>query len=163
MPVTNFQSVISTQTLGTADVDKLATSFDKISASIDGATQKANKLNDNPGFAPFAEKVKQGIDNPLQAIGSAAEAILTKLGPMGSAVAATGSLFAAVGKYGVQIRDVELRTGLAAKEVSQYSFAAKAVGQDVSILDRMMRGLTMAVEDNREKGANARGAAETRS
>ena len=82
-------------------------------------------------------------------------------------MAATGGIFVAVGlaafeaakglgEWGVQMRDVELRTGLAAKEVSQYSFAARAVGQDVTVLDRMMRGLTMAVEDNTEKGKAAR-------
>jgi hypothetical protein len=168
MPITNFQSVISTQTLGTADVDKLAASFDKMSGAIDEATKKANKVNDHPGFAAFAEKVKQGIENPLQAIGGAAEEGLKAFGPFGAGVAASAGIFVAagaaafeaakaLGEYGVQIRDVELRTGLAAKEVAQYSFAAKAVGQEVTILDRMMRGLTVAVEDNTEKGAKARG------
>ncbi len=168
MPVTNFQSVISTQTLGTADVDKLAASFDKMSASIDGATQKANKVNEHPGFNAFAEKVKQGIENPLAAIGGAAEDALKAMGPVGAGVAATAGVFAAaaaagfeaaraLGEYGVQIRDVQLRTGMAAKEVAEYSFAARAVGQDVSILDRLMRGLTMAVEDQGSKGEKARG------
>jgi hypothetical protein len=167
MPVTNFQSVISAQSVGTADVQALAASFDKLSGSIDGATQKANKVNEHPGFNAFAEKVKQGIENPLQAIGGAAEDALKSMGPLGSGMAAVGGAFVAaaaagfeaakaLGEYGVQIRDVELRTGLAAKEVGQYSFAAKAVGQDVSILDRMMRGLTMAVEDNTTKGEKAR-------
>src|ERR1035441_88427 len=35
-------------------------------------------------------------------------------------------------------------------------WAAKMVGQDVSIFERSMRGLTMAVEDNSAKGMKAR-------
>src|ERR1035438_9782483 len=103
MPVTNFQSVISTQSVGTADVDKLAASFDKMSASIDGATQKANKVNDHPGFAAFAEKVKQGIEDPLAAIGGAAESMLTALGPVRGGVAAVGATFAAAGLAAFQV------------------------------------------------------------
>jgi hypothetical protein len=38
------------------------------------------------------------------------------------------------------MKDAELRTGLTAKEVGQFGFAARAVGQDVSIFERMMRG-----------------------
>ena len=49
-----------------------------------------------------------------------------------------------LGEYGTHIKDVELRTGLTAKEVGQFSFAARVAGQDVQIFERMMRGLTMA-------------------
>src|SRR4051794_8711553 len=97
MPITNFQSVISTQTLGTADVDRLAASFDKMSTSIDEATKKSNKLNEHPGFSAFAEKVKQGFENPLKAVGSAAESVLEKLGPFGTSVSATAGVLVAAG------------------------------------------------------------------
>ena len=167
MPVTNFQSVISTQSVGTADVDKLAASFDKMSASIDGATQKANKVNEHPGFADFAEKVKQGIQDPLSAIGSAAESMLSALGPVGTGVAAIGATFAAagiaafeaaksLGDYGTQIQNVALRTGLTAKEVEQFSFAAKLAGQDVSVFESAMRKLSQGLDDNSAEGAKAR-------
>jgi hypothetical protein len=46
---------------------------------------------------------------------------------------------------------------LTAKEVGQFGFAAHAVGQDVQIFERMMRGLTMAIEDDSAKGEQARG------
>ena len=59
--------------------------------------------------------------------------------------------------YGTQVKDVELRSGLTAKEVGQFSFAARAAGQDVQIFERMMRGLTMAIEDDSAKGEQARG------
>lgn len=167
MAVTNFQSVISTQSGGTADVQALAASFDKLSQSIEGATKNANKVNEHPGFDEFAKKVKSGIQDPLGALGSAAESALKALGPLGTGVAAAAGIFTAagvaafsaaksLGELGVQIQNVELRTGLTSKQVGQFGFAAKAVGQDVSIFERMMRGLTMAVEDQSTKGEAAR-------
>ena len=42
------------------------------------------------------------------------------------------------------MKDAELRTGLTAKEVGQFGFAARAVGQDISIVERLMRGLSTA-------------------
>jgi hypothetical protein len=165
--VTNFSSVVSVSTIGTADVERLAQSFDKLSGSIDSATEKGNKLAAHPGFDDFASKVKAGIQDPLGAAGDAVEGLLGKLGPMGTAVAAGFGIFTAaaagvfemaksLGEYGIQIRDVELRTGLSAKEVGQFGFAAKAVGQDVSVFERTMRGLTMAIEDQSPKGEKAR-------
>src|SRR5947209_8619076 len=136
MPVTNFQSVISTQAVGTADVEKLAASFDKMAASIDGATAKANKVNEHPGFDAFAQKVKQGIQDPLGAIGDAAESALKALGPFGTGVTAAALVMAelakvsfdaakSLGEYGTQLQNVAIRTGLTTKEVGQFSFAAK--------------------------------------
>jgi hypothetical protein len=61
-----------------------------------------------------------------------------------------------LGEYGVRVKDAELRTGLTAKEVAQFGFAARAVGQDVSIFERLMRGLTNAVEDTGKEGEKAR-------
>jgi hypothetical protein len=167
MPTTNFTSVISAQSVGTADVQALAASFDKLSGSIDGATQKANKVNDHPGFNAFAEKVKQGIENPLQALGSAAENALKALGPVGTGVAAAGAVFAAAGvavagfakdlaSYAIQIEQVSLKTGLARNEVQSFSFAAKAQGQDISVFDTAMRRLSQGIADTGDQGAKAR-------
>lgn len=167
MPVTTFQSIVSAQTVGTADIDKLASSFDKLSGSIDNATANSNKLAQHPGFDDFAQKLKQGIQDPLGAAGNAVEGLLTTLGPMGTGIAAAGGAFVAagvaifgaaksLGEWGIAIQNVELRTGLSAKEIGQFSFAAKAAGQDVSIFERLMRGLTSAMEDNSPKGEKAR-------
>ena len=46
-----------------------------------------------------------------------------------------------LGEYGTRVKDAELRTGLTAKEVGQFGFAARAVGQDISIVERLMRGM----------------------
>jgi hypothetical protein len=116
----------------------------------------------------FADGVKNFIQNPIQAAGSAVGGLLEKLGPMGTALAAGAAALGAfavasfsaakgLGEYGVQIRDVELRTGLTAKEVGQFSYAAKAAGADVSIFERMMRGLSQAMDENSTEGEKARG------
>lgn len=165
--VTNFLSVVDVRTLGTADIDRQTAALEKLSASIGNVGKQATAVNDHPGFSSFAEKIKAGIENPLGGVKSAAMAALEAIGPLGAGVATAGGIFAAVslsifeaakslGEYGTQIRDVQLRTGLAAKEVGQYGFAAKVVGQDISLVERMMRGLTMAIEDQSEKGIAAR-------
>ena len=60
------------------------------------------------------------------------------------------------GEYGTRVKDAELRTGLTAKEVGQFGFAARAVGQDISIVERLMRGLSQAANDNSSEGEKAR-------
>jgi hypothetical protein len=57
-----------------------------------------------------------------------------------------------LGEHGVSVKDAELRIGLTAKEVGQFGFAVRAAGQDISIFERMTRGLTEAGEDDSEKG-----------
>jgi hypothetical protein len=61
-------------------------------------------------------------------------------------------------EVGLRTRDVELRTGLAAREVGAFGFAARAEGQDVSVFERAMRGLTQAEEDLGPGGEKARAA-----
>ena len=56
----------------------------------------------------------------------------------------------------MQVKDVELRTGLGAQEVGQFGFAARAAGQDVSIFERAMKGLTVAVEEDSKQAEKAR-------
>jgi hypothetical protein len=165
--LTNFLSIVEARSLGTADIDKITAAIDKQSASLDKLGEQAKKINQHPGFDAFAEKVKQGIENPLQSIGGAVEEALKSMGPLGTAVAGWGGIFAAagvaafeaaksLGEWGTRMKEVELRTGLSAKEVGEFSFAAKAVGQDISVFERGMRGLTVAVTDNGEAGAKAR-------
>jgi len=115
----------------------------------------------------FGERVAQSIESPVQGAGSAVGSLLTKIGPLGVGLAAGATAIAgfavatwdavkSLGEYGVRVKDAELRTGLTAKEVGQFGFAARAVGEDVSIFERLMRGLTGAVEDNGKEGEKAR-------
>ena len=138
-------------------VDRVTASYAKMIAEY----EKANK--GGGGISSIAGNAQGMITAPLDTV----KGLISGAGPAGMAIAgiaaALGAAEAAglaatrsLADYGVEIRDVQLRTGLAAKEVGQFSFAAKAVGQDVSIFERTMRGLTTAVEDQTEAGEKAR-------
>src|SRR5271157_1018026 len=139
-------------------VQAITKSYDKMIAAQSGGG----------GWQGFGDSVKGFIQNPIQGAGNAVSGLLEKLGPMGTALSAGAAAMGAfalasfnaaksLGEYGVQIRDVELRTGLTAKEVGQFSYAAKAVGQDVTVFERMMRGLSQAMDENSADGEKARG------
>lgn len=133
---------------------------------IEALTPRAAK------FEGFGEKIKQFIESPLAGAKSAVTSLLTAMGPFGGAIAAgvtvlTGIALAgfeaakSLGEYGVRIRDVELRTGLTAKEVGQFGFAARAAGQDSTSFERRpaqleMRGLSEAADDTSKEGEKAR-------
>jgi len=167
VPVTQFSSVVSAQGVGTADVERLAQSFERLGAAIEGAGKHGEALNEHDGFGEFAEKVKEGIENPLQAIGEASEAALRAVGPLGAGLAAAAGIFGAagtaafeaahaLGEYATQIENTALRTGLTTKEVGQFSFAARAAGQDVSVFEAAMRKLSQGLGDTSEEGKRAR-------
>jgi hypothetical protein len=107
------------------------------------------------------------MENPLQGAKGAVSSVLTALGPFGIAVASGAAVLGTIavsafeaakslGEYGTRVKDAELRTGLTAKEVGQFGFAARAVGQDISIVERLMRGLSQAANDNSSEGEKAR-------
>src|ERR1700689_587536 len=115
----------------------------------------------------FGERVSQFMENPLQGAKGAVTSVVTALGPFGIAVTAGAAVLGTIaasafeaakslGEYGTRVKDAELRTGLTAKEVGQFSFAARAVGQDISIVERLMRGLSQAANDNSTEGEKAR-------
>lgn len=70
----------------------------------------------------------------------------------GASVEAVRSL----AEYGNEVRDFSLRTGIATKNFEAFRFAARAAGNDVSVFERMTRGLTEALEDNSTSGDKAR-------
>jgi hypothetical protein len=122
---------------------------------------------DGGGAEAFGKQIEQMIRDPLNGAKEAAAGLLEKVGTMGASLAAGVGVLTAIaaagweaakslGEYGTRIRDVELRTGLAAKEVGQFEFAAKAVGQDVTIVERLMRGLSQAADDTSTQGEKAR-------
>ena len=167
------------ETYGKSGVDKLISqrdqllqrysrepqAIDAITKSYEKMVAEQKKIDSEAKFEGFGEKIKQFIESPLAGAKSAVTSLLTAMGPFGGAIAAgvtvlTGIALAgfeaakSLGEYGVRIRDVELRTGLTAKEVGQFGFAARAAGQDTTIFERMMRGLSEArrryVEGRRE-------------
>src|SRR6202040_1343272 len=90
------------------------------------------------GKANYAQVEVGKFVEGLSGIAAVAAAGVTALAGL-----ALGAFEAAksLGEYGTRIKDVELRTGLTAHEVDQFAFAARAAGQDVSIFERMMKGL----------------------
>jgi hypothetical protein len=169
------------ETYGKSGVDKLISqrdqllqrysrepqAIDAITKSYERMVAEQKKIESEAKFEGFGEKIKQFIESPLAGAKSAVSSLLTAMGPFGGAIAAgvtvlTGIALAgfeaakSLGEYGVRIRDVELRTGLTAKEVGQFGFAARAAGQDTTIFEHMMRGLSEAADDTSKEGEKAR-------
>jgi hypothetical protein len=138
------------ETYGKSGVDKLISqrdqllqrysrepqAIDAITKSYERMVAEQKKIESEAKFEGFGEKIKQFIESPLAGAKNAVTSLLTAMGPFGGAIAAgvtvlTGIALAgfeaakSLGEYGVRIRDVELRTGLTAKEVGQFGFAAR--------------------------------------
>lgn len=94
--------------------------------------------------------------NVLTRVGGTAATI----GGITAGVAALGvaalASYKSLGSLGQEIENLKEQTGLSTKEVTQFKFAAEAVGKDVDVFTRGMRGLTQAVEDNSTAGDKAR-------
>jgi hypothetical protein len=161
-----------------AAIDAITKSYEKMIALEEKAAREAVAAKaakeaeealrkQSESIRSFGERIGQFIENPLQGAKGAVGSFLSTLGPFGvgvmaGATALVGLGIAAfeaaksLGAYGTQVKDAELRTGLTAKEVGQFGFAAKAVGQDISIVERLMRGLSQAADDNSKEGEKAR-------
>jgi len=161
-----------------AAIDAITRSYEKMiaveeKAARETAAAKAAKeaeealRKQSESIKSFGERIGQFIENPVQGAKGAIGLLLSTMGTFGVGVMAGATALVgfgaaafeaakSLGAYGTQVKDVELRTGLAAKEVGQFGFAAKAVGQDVSIYERMMRGLSQAADDTSKEGEKAR-------
>ena len=161
-----------------AAIDAITKSYEKMiaveeKAAREAAVAKAAKeaeealRSQSEAIKSFGDRVGQFMENPLQGARGAVSSVLSSLGPFGMGVMAGATALVgfgvaafeaakSLGAYGTQVKDAELRTGLTAKEVGQFSFAAKAMGQDISIVERLMRGLSQAADDNSREGEKAR-------
>ncbi|HXP88837.1 MAG TPA: hypothetical protein VN841_29215 [Bryobacteraceae bacterium] len=140
-------------------IDRVTAAYDKMIKTEEGGGAGRFKQI-GAGIADF-------IERPAQAAQGALGGMLEKLGPVGGVLAGAavaGTAFAAagyemaksLGETGVQIRDMQLRTGLTTKEVGQFQYAARATGAEVGIFERMMRGLTNAVTEDSAEALKAR-------
>lgn len=129
---------------------------------IGGAAAESSK-----GFEGFAESLKNFIQNPMQAAGGAAESFLKTLGSAGAITLAAATGIGAIGKagmdamehlgkLGIEIGNVSIRTGLSVKEVSQFSFAAKAAGSDIGAFEMAMRRLSEGLSESGAESNKAR-------
>ena len=157
-----------------AQRDQLLQRYAKEPAAIDAITKSYEKMiaaeeqvGTGGSFEGFAAKVKQFIENPISSAKGAMSSMLSAMGPWGMAIAAGAAVLGSIavagfeaakslGEYGLQIKNVELRTGLTSKEVGQFGFAARMAGQDVSIFERVMKGLSQATSENSQEGEKAK-------
>jgi hypothetical protein len=159
-------------------IDAITRSYEKMIAMEEKAAREALAVKaakeaeealrkQSEAITSFGERVSQFMENPLQGAKGALSSVLSALGPFGIAVTAGAAVLGTIaasafeaakslGEYGTRVKDAELRTGLTAKEVGQFGFAARAVGQDISIVERLMRGLSQAADDNSREGEKAR-------
>ncbi|MGA2119326.1 MAG: hypothetical protein ABSH56_31830, partial [Bryobacteraceae bacterium] len=159
-------------------IDAITRSYEKMIAMEEKAAREALAVKaareaeealrkQSEAITSFGDRVSQFMENPLQGAKGALSSVLSALGPFGIAVTAGAAVLGTIaasafeaakslGEYGTRVKDAELRTGLTAKEVGQFGFAAQAVGQDISIVERLMRGLSQAADDNSREGEKAR-------
>jgi hypothetical protein len=154
---------IGVSTVGEAAVDKLAASIEKV---VNIASKKPN--NGEPhktGYEDFPAKLKEFVEAPLQSATSALGEFSKGFGAVGIAVAGTigaiGAIAAAsyeaaksLGELGVQNQRLSIITGLSTREVGLYSFAAKAAGSDISVLEGTVRKLSQGLADGGLEGKN---------
>jgi hypothetical protein len=104
-------------------------------------------------------RISYGIATGAGAVAgmSGALGVVTGLGiALGALTIAGYKAAESLARTAVEIRDVQARTGFTVPEVNQFSFAAKAVGQDIGVFEKGMRGLSQAAEDQSSAGDKAR-------
>ena len=150
-----------------AELDLLTRKWRDNDQAMQAILRTREKLAEPVGGGGFAESIKNFIQNPMEGAKAAASGLLEKLGPVGAGLgigataltafgAAAWESAKSLGELGVRTEDAKLRLGMTTKEVGEFSFAAKVAGQDIGIFERMMRGLTTAVEDDSAAGQKAR-------
>jgi hypothetical protein len=161
-----------------AAIDAITKSYEKMiaveeKAAREAVAAKAAKEAEealkkhSEAIKSFGDRIAEFIENPIQGAKGAISSLLSTMGPFGVGIVAGATALAgfaaaafeaakSLGEYGTRVKDAELRTGLTAKEVGQFGFAAKAVGQDISIVERLMRGLSQAADENSSQGEKAR-------
>ena len=121
-------------------------------------TRMGQNLDQTGGkFAGLGARIKDAIQNPLQAAGNAAEGFLNKLGLVGVAAgaAAVGIGMAAkagwdamksLGNYGDELQDTASRMGLTTQETEKFRLAMRSVGGDMGSLENVMRKLSQEID-----------------
>jgi hypothetical protein len=165
MAVADLSLALNVQSSGTAEIDKLISALNKYSDKIDQIRNQ--KPPETAPWEKFGQDVKNAIENPLQAAGTAAKGLLDKLGPVGTGMAlfggaaiaagvATVNIARQMGDLGLSIQNTALRMGLSTKEVGQFTYAAKLAGGDIGSLEGAMRKLSLGLADSGADGEKAR-------
>lgn len=158
---------IDAKSTGQAEIEKLAASLNKVVSISERVGQRQNNAPIATGFEQFPQQIKQLVENPIASAESTVARFASSFGPVGliasGAVAGLTSFALAsegaarrLADLGVSVRDTALKTGLSVKEVSQFGFAARAVGQDVTVFEGGLRKLSQALADSGPEGDKAR-------
>lgn len=150
-----------------AAINKITVAYEKMRKAQEAAKPPAPESGSelNSRYLIFGAKdlmegrVKYAAAEAINVIQGLSGAPAIIGGTVAGIIALTGAVYEgskALAEWGVQQRDLQIKTGLSAKELGEFSYAAKAVGTDTSVVERLMRGLTMAVEDTSSKGEKAR-------
>jgi hypothetical protein len=158
-----------------AAIDAITRSYEKMVAAARKAAEEEARLaaeaesghGVNGRFAFFAAKdlIEGRTKNAIAEVGNVLSGLKGApllIGGIAAGIAAVGAAAIesarSLAEWGLQVKDVQLRTGFNAQQVEQFGFAAKATGQDVSIFERAMRGLSQAVDESSKEGDKARSA-----
>jgi hypothetical protein len=158
--------LIETKTVGSASVDALSASLNKVVDIADKAGKKLGEAPKNP-YEAIPAQIKQFVESPMQSATSAIAGLSKGFGVVGvaavsvvsglvSILAASESATRSLASLGTGIQNIALRTGLSTKEVGQFGFAAQAVGMDVGVLETAMRKLSQGIADGSEEGKKSR-------
>lgn len=168
-------------TYGKTGVERLVAQRDQLIARLGGEEKAIERVRaaygkmisveeaagKHRGFEGFGERVKEAIEHPLQAAGSAAQGLLTSLGPVGTVIGgiaiglgafALASFEAAksLGEFARSTLDTSIRTGLTIKEVGQFSFAMQQAGGNIAEVESIMRKLSQGLVDVGDEGKKSR-------
>jgi hypothetical protein len=160
-------------------IDAITRSYEKMIAVEEKAAREASAAKaakeaqealekQSKSIESFGERIGRFIENPIEGAKGAVGGLVLSMGTIGTVVAAGAAVLVGFGvaafeaakalaEYGLQTHNLALRTGLATKEVEQFNFAARMTGQDGTVYERMMRGLSQAADENSKEGEKARG------
>jgi hypothetical protein len=125
-------------------------------AVIEGVDYLMSLKGGGAGAAGGAQAATAGIAGISGVSGAAALAIGGVVAALGTLEFAGFKAIKSLGDFGQEVENIHLRTGLAVTEVQDFTYAAKAAGQDVSIFERMMRGLSEATNESSHEGDKAK-------
>lgn len=122
---------------------------------------KAKMDEAGQAMSGFGQKVRDAIQNPMQAAGQAIGGMVDKLGPLGVGLSIGATAFAAIGKagwdfaksigaMGDRIGDTAVRMGLSIREAEGFRFAMNRAGGDMGTLENIMRKLSQEIETGGE-------------
>lgn len=112
------------------------------------------------GLADYMNTASQLMGGGTTAAGGALAGAGIAIGGITAALAGfTAAAYHAaesVGEYGMKIHEVQVSTGMTAREVQTFRLAAEMTGHDVDMVNKVMRGLTQAMEGTSEGSSKAR-------